>query len=414
MARRLDVIVLGAGIVGVSAAWHLLRRGRSVALLDRRGPGEETSYGNAGLVERSGFIPIAFPSSLRDLWRYATNRTSELRYDPKFLPRVLPWLWRLQRASRPAAIEATARALEPLLNRAVEEHDFLAQAAGAEGFFRDTGWLKLYRTARGFAAEGLEFRLAREFGARFEILDAAAARELEPNLAPVFAKAVYWPESRSVSSPGRVTARYAARFAAEGGDVLEGDARSLARDGRGWRVDTRSGPVQAADAVVALGPWAPDVLEPLGLHTPLAVKRGYHRHFAPVGNAALARPVLDAENGYVVTPMERGIRLTTGIEFAARDAAPTPIQLDRALAKARELFPLGEPRDEAWLGRRPCFPDSLPVLGPAPGRPGLWLDIGHGHLGFTLGPVTGRLLAEMMTGAAPFADPAPYRFDRFA
>jgi D-amino-acid dehydrogenase len=124
--------------------------------------------------------------------------------------------------------------------------------------------------------------------------------------------------------------------------------------------------------------------------------------------------VLDAENGYVVTPMERGIRLTTGIEFAARDAAPTPIQLDRALAKARELFPLGEPRDEPWLGRRPCFPDSLPVIGPAPGRPGLWLDVGHGHLGFTLGPVTGRLLAEMMTGAAPFTDPAPYRFDRFA
>ena len=414
MARRLDVIVLGAGIVGVSAAWHLLRRGRLVALLDRRGPGEETSYGNAGLVERSRFIPIAFPSSLRDLWRYATNRTSELRYDPKFLPRVLPWLWRLKRASNPALIEATARTLEPLLNRAVDEHDRLARAAGAEGFFRDTGWLKLYRTARGFAAEGLEFRLAREFGARFEILDAAAARELEPNLAPVFAKAVYWPESRSVSSPGRVTARYAARFAAEGGHVLEGDARSLARDGRGWRVDTRSGPVQAADAVVALGPWAPDVLEPLGLRAPLAVKRGYHRHFAPVGNAALARPVLDAENGYVVTPMERGIRLTTGIEFAARDAAPTPIQLDRAFAKARELFPLGEPRDEAWLGRRPCFPDSLPVLGPAPGRPGLWLDVGHGHLGFTLGPVTGRLLAEMMTGAAPFADPTSYRFDRFA
>jgi D-amino-acid dehydrogenase len=412
--RRVDVLVLGAGIVGVSAALHLLRRGRSVALIDRRGPGEETSYGNAGLVERSGFVPISFPSSLRDLWRYAANRGIELRYDPKFLIRILPWLWRLKRASSPAAIEATARLLEPLLNRAVAEHDVLARAAGAEGFFRDTGWLKLYRTARGFAAEGPEFRLAREFGARFEILDTEAVRDIEPSLAPVFAKAVFWPESRSVSSPGRVTAGYAARFAAEGGNLYKGDARSLAPGTRGWRVDSESGPIQAADVVAALGPWAPDVLEPLGLRAPLAVKRGYHRHFAPLGNAALARPVLDAENGYVVTPMERGIRLTTGIEFAARDAAPTPVQLGRALAKARELFPLGEPCDEPWLGRRPCFPDSLPVIGPAPGRPGLWLDVGHGHLGFTLGPVTGRLLAEMMTGAAPFTDPAPYRFDRFA
>ena len=179
-------------------------------------------------------------------------------------------------------------------------------------------------------------------------------------------------------------------------------------------VETADGGVEAEQAVIALGPWAPDVLEPLGIDLPLAVKRGYHRHFQAQGNAGLTRPVLDADVGYVLAPMQQGIRLTTGAEFAARDAPPTPVQLQRLLPQARELFPLGEAVDEpTWLGCRPCFPDSRPVIGRAPGQPGLWLAFGHAHWGLTLGPATGRLLAEMMTGATPFLDPAPYRAERF-
>jgi D-amino-acid dehydrogenase len=159
---------------------------------------------------------------------------------------------------------------------------------------------------------------------------------------------------------------------------------------------------------------APDLLAPLGIRLPLGIKRGYHRHFRPRGNAGLARPILDAENGYCMVPMEQGIRITTGVEFAARDAAPTPVQLARVMPAATGLFPLGDPVEERpWMGARPCFADSRPVIGRAPGRPGLWLAYGHGHSGLTLGPVTGRLIAEMMTGETPFCDPAPYRAERF-
>jgi D-amino-acid dehydrogenase len=156
------------------------------------------------------------------------------------------------------------------------------------------------------------------------------------------------------------------------------------------------------------------LLDPLGLKLPLMVKRGYHRHFHVQGNAGLARPVLDADAGYVITPMEQGLRMTTGIEFAARDAKPTPVQFERLLPKARELFPLGPMTDDkTWLGSRPCFPDSRPVIGRAPGLSGLWLAIGHAHWGLTLGPATGRMVAEMMSGATPFCDPAPYAAERF-
>ena len=184
-------------------------------------------------------------------------------------------------------------------------------------------------------------------------------------------------------------------------------------DGK-WRVETAERPVDAAQAVIALGPWAPDVLEPLGIRLPLAAKRGYHRHFQPRGNAGLTRPVVDPENGFVLAPMEQGIRLTTGAEFADRDAPPTPVQLERVMPEVEALFPLGAPVEQTpWLGSRPCFADSRPVIGPAPRHPGLWLCYGHGHYGLTLGPITGRLLAEMMIGATPVMDPAPFSADRF-
>jgi len=196
--------------------------------------------------------------------------------------------------------------------------------------------------------------------------------------------------------------------------LLTGNARTLHRANPYWRVETAAGPLDAGDVVIALGPWANDVLGALGVKLPLAVKRGYHRHFRPQGNAALSRPVLDAENGYVLAPMEQGIRVTTGVEFAARDAPPTPVQFDRLLPAARELFALGEPVEaQPWLGARPCFPDSRPVIARAPRQRGLWLAIGHAHWGLTLGPATGRLIAEMMTGATPFCDPKPYSAERF-
>ena len=179
-------------------------------------------------------------------------------------------------------------------------------------------------------------------------------------------------------------------------------------------VKTASGRLAARDVVIALGPWSDELARSLGLRLPFFVKRGYHMHYEANGNAGLTRPVLDLERGYVVTPMARGLRLTTGAEFARRDDPPSSVQLDRVEPFARELFPIGARKEaKPWMGRRPCLPDMRPVIGPFPGKPGLWLDFGHHHLGLTLGPVSGRLLAQLMSSEAPLADPAPFRAERF-
>jgi D-amino-acid dehydrogenase len=411
---RTDVIVLGAGIVGTSIALQLVRRGLAVALIDRGDPGAETSYGNAGVIEGHTIFPPGFPSDIGSLLRVAFKRAPEANYHLRFLPQVLPWLLQFRANSSVEKMTETARAMRPLFSHAVAEHEELMREAGAERYLRKTGWLKLYRNPKTFAALAPEIDLAARYGVPLEVLDAGRALELEPSLRPVFHKAVFWGDAASVSNPLAVTRAYLARFAALGGIFLSGDARTLSRSGGHWRIATDAGSLDAAHAVVALGPWADDLLRPLGIVLPFGLKRGYHRHFQPQGNASLARPVLDIDRGYLITPMEQGIRLTTGAEFAARDAPPTPVQFDRLMPAAQQLFPLG-PRtdDRTWLGVRPCLPDSRPVIGQAPGLDGLWLAVGHAHWGLTLGPVTGRLLAELMTGAPPFCDPAPYRAERF-
>ena len=341
---RVDAIVLGAGIVGTSIALHLAKRGLAVALVDRRAPGEETSYGNAGVIEGNTVFPPAFPSDPIALLRIALKRAPEANYHLSFLPQVVPWLIAFRAASRPERLIETARLMRPLFARSLPEHEALLAEAGAERFLRKTGWLKLYRSDRAFDALKREFALAQEFGMPQHVLDPDGARELEPSLAPVFRHAVHWPRAASISNPLAVTQAYAAaRFNALGGVVMRGDARALRRANAHWRLETAEGPLDAEHAVVALGPFAPDVLEPLGIRLPLGIKRGYHRHYRGAGNAALARPVVDIENGYCLAPMEQGIRLTTGAEFAARDAPPTPVQFDRLLPAARRSFHSARP-----------------------------------------------------------------------
>jgi D-lysine oxidase len=411
---RTDALVLGAGIVGTAIALHLAKRGLAVALVDRRAPGEETSYGNAGIIEGNTVFPAAFPRGLAALARVALKRAPEANYHLAFLPKVAPWLLAFRAWSQPKRLIETARVMRPLFGRAVAEHEALMAEAGAARLMRKTGWLKLYRWPETFAATAREREVAAQLGIPISVLDTDGARALEPSLNPVFRHALNWEGAASISNPLALTRAYAARFAALGGVAIEGDARSLHRAGSRWRVDTSEGAVEAPAAVLALGPWTPDLIAPLGIRLPMAVKRGYHRHFHARGNAGLTRPVLDADKGYCLAPMEQGIRLTTGVEFADRDAPPTPVQFDRLMPAARGLFPLGEAVEASpWMGSRPCFADSRPVIGPAPGQPGLWLGFGHAHWGLTLAAITGRLIADLVTKTAPVVDPAPFAAERF-
>jgi D-amino-acid dehydrogenase len=408
---KADVLVLGAGMVGVSAALHLQKLGRDVILVDRHErAGEETSYGNAGIIECASVFPYMFPRDLGQIFQYALNRSPQAYYRFSELPDFLPWLLRYYLASSPTRAMHSAMSELPLIQRSLVEHEALITEAGVPELLRRTGWIKLFRSEASLAAAVRDAKRAKPYGVPSEILDSRSIAAREPNLTGDFAGAVYWPTPGFIADPGALAKAYAALFARKGGRFVVADARTLTQDAGGWRVNGAA----AREVVVALGPWSDLVFRPLGYSIPLGVKRGYHLHLKAGGNAVLNHPVLDSDLGYLLAPMNRGIRLTTGVEFARRDAPPRPIQVEQALPRARALFPLGEPVDaKPWMGARPCLPDMLPVIGEAPRHPGLWFDFGHQHHGLTLGPVTGRLLAEMMTGMTPFTDPSPYAVERF-
>ncbi|CAB3792050.1 D-amino acid dehydrogenase 1 [Paraburkholderia caffeinitolerans] len=411
-----DAIVLGAGIVGVSVALHLQARGVRVTLVDRREPGEETSFGNAGLIEASSVVPYGFPRDWRMLLRLMRNDSTMLRYDVRSLPAYARWLATFWRESAPARLAGAARDMLPLIERSVAEHDALIARTELRPLVRPVGWIEAYRSPAQFEREREDAqRVVAQHGLRMAALDAAGLRAAEPSLAAGYAGGLHWMDPASVADPGALVKGYAQLFLREGGTFAKGDALTLRAQGSGWQVQTDNGPLSAELAVVALGPWSDLVTGPLGYRVPLLPKRGYHMHYASEADAPLTRPVVDIENGYVVAPMKRGLRLTTGVELAARGRPPNYAQLDAAERVARPMFGLGKRLDDTpWMGMRPCTPDMRPLLGPAPRHAGLWFAFGHNHHGLTLGPVSGRLVAEQIMGETPFTDPRPYLPQRFA
>ena len=412
---KTDAVVLGAGIVGISVALHLQKRGRSVVLLDRRGAAEETSFGNAGLIQREGVYPYGFPHDFGALLRYGFNRTIDAHYHPSALLDLAPFLWKYWHHSRRERHARIARLYSRLIEHCVAEHDALAAEAGATELIKRKGWMRIFRTEaerdKRFA-EAATWR--KDFGINFLELDQKTLQQKEPHLAPFLVGALHWTDPTTVTDPQGLAHAYLKLFESRGGRFLQGNAMSLRQEQGNWSIKTVEGDLQAGAAVLALGPWADVVTRALGYDLPLAVKRGYHMHYRAAGTAMLNHPCLDTERGYMLAPMQRGIRLTTGAEFALRDAIRTPVQLGRAEPLAREVFPLAERLDnEPWMGVRPCTPDMMPIIGAAPKHANLWFAFGHAHHGLTLGPVTGRLIGEMMTGETPFVDPMPYRADRF-
>ena len=412
-SQSFDIVVLGAGMVGVSAALHLQSRGRSVAILDRGDVAGETSFGNAGIIQSEAIFPYRFPRSLLELAKAAVNRDPRAEIRHWALPRIAPALWRYFLASSEEGRAKSAASMRDLVGAAKGEHIGLAQAADAMDLFRDTGWIKVFRSARGKEAAVEEIEQLKPYGVSAVLLDRAALSALEPGVGAAALGGVHFPDPLTTGDPHALTNAYAAHFKKRGGRLLVGDAMTLRQDGDRWEVKTTAGPAFTRNVIVALGPWSAALARRFAYRLPFFVKRGYHMHYAPTGPPP-TRPVLDMEKGYVVTPMTRGLRLTTGAEFAPIEDAPLPRHLDRIEPFAREMFFLGTRLDpQPWLGRRPCLPDMLPVISAAPRHAGLWFNFGHQHLGLTLGPASGRLLADLVTGKSPFIDASAFALDRF-
>jgi D-amino-acid dehydrogenase len=411
--KQVDVAVLGAGIVGTSAGIAARQRGLSVVVIDRREPGSETSYGNAGIISSGSILPLNRPSLWNALPSYLGNTSAALRWDPRWVMRNLDWLARfLGNATMPSRTRPRAAALHGLIGASLKLHREWIVKANAGNRIRETGWLKAWRSDATDAAKQEQAFLA-EFGIKSELLDRQGISALEPTILPVYKTGLLHTQTASVDSPGEVTKAYARMFASEGGEMRQTDIKSIEPLDDGWRVVLSDGAISARHVVIALGPWSADILRPLGYRVPLATERGYHQEFTPNPARSLQRPIHDAEGSFLMTPMENGVRVTSGVELTDRDAPSSFAQLDMVVPIARSVVEFGSAVGEPWRGARPTLPDSLPVIGKAPRHQGLWLAFGNQHIGFTTGPATGSAIAAMIAGEAPSFDTSAFAPSRY-
>jgi D-amino-acid dehydrogenase len=412
------VLVLGAGMIGICTALELQRRGARVTLIDRKEPGNETSYGNAGVFARSSLFPLNNPGLLRDLPGLLSNRRAALRYDWRYVLANLPWALRFLVNARPAKFRETTRALNDLIQLSIPAHKRLIAECGQQDLLSDQGWVFLYRAAAGFDRAAMQHQVLQQFDVETQELDRAGLQDIEPGLTPIFERALWIKDSYSVRDPRALVQSYAQLFAKAGGQLKTAGIRKVSDTPDGAAVYLDDGTVESADHVaVCLGPWSKALMQTSGYKVQMGFERGYHAHFSGSGhpqNAQLNRPVYDTSGGYVLAPMHQGLRLSSGVELKDCDAPASPVQLRLAETAARQAIDLGDRIEAApWLGSRPTFPDSRPVIGRAPQSRNVSVAFGHQHIGLATGPGTAHMLADLIQGVTPPVSSEPFRPERF-
>lgn len=413
---RYDVIVVGAGIVGTSIAWHLQKNNAQVLLLDKKPPGEETSYGNAGIITREAVNTKPFPRSVKEIFSVLPNNRTDIRYRWSAIYGSQRPLFQYWLHSSPKNIEVIDKEWATLIKHCTNEHEPMIKAAGAEALVSKIGWIELHRNSIHFEKAINKAVKAAEQGVEYQVLSLVALQALEPNLNVTdYIGGIHWKNSWQINNPSRLVKAYAKSFAAMAGEVKQSTVTDIMQTAEGWQVVCGDDTYVCQHVVIAAGPWSAELIKPLGYHIPMFPMRGYHQHFKVTAKNALSHSLFDVDKGFVMGAMEQGIRVTTGAEMANLDAPKKFAQLEAVLTHARKLVPLEDAVEaEAWCGTRPCMPDMKPVIGRASKHTNLWFAFGHAHQGLTLGPVTGRLIEEMIHNKPLFIDAKPFSSYRFA
>ncbi len=406
--------IVGAGIVGVATGIALQRAGFAVTLVDRQEPGRATSFGNAGILSGTTAMPLATPGILKEVPKMLLDPLGPLTIRWSYLPQIAPWLVRFVRNAHPTKVAELSNAIVALSKPTISAWMDLAGHAGAADLIERKGWVGVYEGEQAAKKAANDVAVRVRHAIKAEMLTADEVRQLVPGLARTVTHGVLHPDAGHTVSPIRLTERLFSHFQQAGGVFRKATVRdAVFTDGKPTALDTDKGPMPFENVVVCAGAWSKHLVARLGHKVPLDTERGYHVMISDPG-VDLRLPVSSSEGKFFLTPMADGIRVAGTVELAGLDAAPNWKRADALLEKGRRLLPgMKTDKVERWLGFRPTLPDSLPVIGPSTKYGNVFFGFGHHHLGLTQSAMTGRLLAQVMTGAKPEIDLRPYRIDRF-
>ena len=409
-----DVAVIGAGIIGTCIAERLQHEGKQVVLIDREAPGEGCSKGNAGHFATDIILPLANLNNLLSVPKMLLDPLGPLTIRGRYLPKLLPWLFRYAWAAMPHKTAESISAIKQLNRPSIERFDALLQRTGLQQLMSKKGALTVFCSEKARQKNIKHAEFVRQHGVNVQVLDAEEVHAMEPNLDSSVVGALFYPDTAHSVSPYDLVTSLADKFESQGGEFAQMAVQSIeALEGHAVRLLTDGQPIEAKEVVIAAGAWSKSLAASVGHKVPLETERGYHL-MLPEQQNLLTRPVVSFEHSFVMTPMADGLRLAGTVELGGLEADPNParanILFDHA---AKTLGSVKDQRGEIWMGHRPSTPDSLPVIGRSPKVPRVLFAFGHQHLGLTQAAVTADIIKAEVFDQQQTVDIRPYRVDRF-
>ncbi|WP_256754399.1 FAD-binding oxidoreductase [Mesorhizobium sp. Mes31] len=411
---QLDVAIIGGGIIGICAAAFLTEAGRKVTIFDRTGICEETSSGNAAAFAFSDVLPLAHKGMIRQLPKWLADPLGPLSIPPAYLPTLLPWLIRFWRAGAPEKYEAGLAAQAGMMKLAEAEWMGLLDRSGTRPMLREDGSLELYESETEFRASLPGWAARERFGIGFRHVEGESLAGLQPGLSPRFVKGTFVPGWKTVADPKLLGKAVWAYAEAKGARFEMARIDRVAADQDGATLTLADGTTRhAKQLVVAAGAWSHLLARQLGDRIPLETERGYNTTL-PKSAFDVKRQLIFSGHGFVITPLETGLRVGGAVELGGIERPPNYDRSKALLQKAQKFLPgLNPSGGREWMGFRPSLPDSVPVIGRAPGGRSVVYAFGHGHLGLTQAAATGRLIRELVLGQTLAIDLAPFSPLRF-
>lgn len=408
------VVVVGAGIVGVSTGIWLMRMGQRVTLVDRLLPGQGTSFGNAGLLAASAMVPVTTPGLVTKAPKMVLDPNAPLFLRWSYLPKLAPWLVRYLAHANDRDTRRIAAALTPITGDSVDQHMALTEGLKARRFVSPSDYVYAYPSRAEFEKDAYVWALRKEHGFVPRLIEGKGVHEYDPNYGPDIGCLAVLKDHGFILDPGGYVAALAEELQAMGGTFRQVTVQDIAgTDGATKTVRTDGGDISCDAVVLASGAWSKPLMKKLNLNVPLETERGYHVVFKGATGGPRS-PTMIAAGKFVATPMSAGLRCAGIVELGGLEAGPCKAPFDLLRRQASAAFPhLEYQGEETWLGHRPATTDSLPLIGEV-GTSGVFTAFGHQHVGLTCGPKTGRLVAGLIADQPSNLDLSPYAPQRFA
>lgn len=410
-----NILIIGAGIVGICTSIELIKKGYSVTLMDPNEPGSQTSYGNAGVITDSSLMIINNPQLLKSLFQLIFKNQTSFRYSKSFIFSRLIWVLRFLMFSHKNHMKFAAKALRELQVLSLNTHKKLIKKTNSNNIISKPGWLKLFKTSESYKKYSLELEVLNKHKAKYTTLNTTQIEKQFPDLEVKFFKGILFKNSIRVKSPLKLSKKYFDYFIKSGGKFVRESCKDLQYIEDKWVIFSNKNKSYFDQVVVSTGPWSKNILSNLGYNIPLAWERGYHHHFSTKKKISINPAIYDVEGGFVYSSNGSDVRVTSGVELTFLDAVENEIQINESIQKLRKIIPLNKKLiDKPWLGSRPTIIDSLPMIGKAPKHKNLWFNFGHNHIGLSTSAGSAVIISEMIQNKKTSINADPFSPKRFS